>query len=388
MNNKPKIAVFIPSLAGGGAERAMVLFSLTLQELGHDISLVCAEKKGDLMPLLTPQLSVIDLHTPRMLTGILKLRQFLKSEQPDVVYATIIHANLGLILAAVGLKNRPRLILREATAPLSGSKSTLAQRISYFLLPYLYRHADKIIAVSGVVRDELISLSPRLAAKIEVLDTPVIPANFATQAAAEPGHPWFAVGQPPVILGVGRLQPQKNFALLIKAFAEVRAQRASHLIILGQGALQAELESLAESLGLADQVSFAGFALNPFSYMSRSRVFVLSSNYEGMPNVLIQALALATPVVATDCPGGSAECLEGGRLGYLTAMGDQAAITTAILAALDSPRRADAAEIVSKKFGAAQATKAYLACAGVGTISEAVSGCLVSDDKPDTTAQI
>lgn len=365
MNRKPRIAVFLPSLQGGGAERALVLFARTAQELGCEVELVCADKNGVLLPLIDSRLPVVDLKAPRMMRAVKGLRRYLRERRPDAVYASIVHANLAVVLAARGMGKDIKVILRESNAPLSEKKRTWSRKLSHLLAPFLYRRAHRIIAVSAMVRDELVQMSSALAKKIEVLQTPVVPANFIAQAAEEPGHLWFSPGEPPVVLGVGRLHPQKNFALLIRAFANVRAQRVCRLIILGRGALQKELQALAESLGVAEDVSFAGFSLNPFAYMSRARLFVLSSDYEGMPNVLLQAMALGTPVISTDCPGGSAECLDGGRLGTLVPTGDVEKMSEAIAQGLDAMRREDAAEIITRQYGAEPATRAYLECAGI-----------------------
>jgi glycosyltransferase involved in cell wall biosynthesis len=365
MSTKPRIAIFLPSLNGGGAERAMVLFACTIQELGVDVEIVCAEKKGVLLPLIESRMSIVDLAAPRMLRAVFRLRAYLKKSKPDVLYATIVHANLAAVMASGGLRKQIKVILRESNAPISEKKRTVTRRISHRLVPRFYPRADAVIAVSTKVRDELLQVAPKLKTKLKVLETPVIPGDFVTQAAEDPMHAWFKEGEPPVILGVGRLHSQKNFPLLINAFAEVRKKLDCRLMILGQGLLKKELQALVDSLGITDHVCFAGFCLNPFSYMSRARVFVLSSNYEGMPNVLIQAMALATPVVATDCPGGNAECLENGALGELVPVGDVAKMAQAIEKSLEIRQRSDVAIKITQRFGAEAASRAYLELAGV-----------------------
>lgn len=143
-------------------------------------------------------------------------------------------------------------------------------------------------------------------------------------------HPWLGEGKPPVILGVGRLTPQKDFSTLIHAFAQVRTVRDCRLVILGEGELRAELEQLVASLGVQDSVQLPGFADNPFAWMSRVRLFVLSSRWEGLPNVLIQAMACGAAVVSTDCPSGPDEILEGGKWGKLVPVGDVEALAEAL----------------------------------------------------------
>ncbi len=365
METAPRIAIFLPSLNGGGAERAMILFAQTIQQMGCSVEIICAEKKGHLTALVDSRFPVVDLGAPRMARAIISLRRYLLEKKPDVVYSTIVHSNLALLIASIGLKKKVKIVIRESNTPLSEQKRTLSRYISHVLAGHLYRYAHVIIAVSSTVSEQLLQINPALRKNLKVLDTPVVPINFVAQAAEEPGHPWFAPGQPPVILGVGRLHPQKNFALLIRAFSEVRKTKECRLMILGQGALLEELKALAGELGVAEDVSFAGFTLNPFSYMGRARVFVLSSNCEGMPNVLIQAMALGTPVISTDCPGGSADCLKNGEYGALVPVNDTARLAQAIRDALDAPRRDDVAEFTRRRFGAESASRKYLAAAGV-----------------------
>ncbi len=364
MSDPVDVVIFISSLGGGGAERAMILFARTIQELGVSVEIVCAQKTGPLQSLVDGTTPVIDLGAPRMLSAVRKLRRYLQHRKPKAIYSTVVHANLATVLATRGLKNI-KVVLRESNAPISEQKITLSRRLGHRLAPRLYAMADSVIAVSERVRQELIQHMPRVASRIVALDTPVIPTDFISQAAGDPLHPWFALGEPPVILGVGRLHPQKNFNLLIDAFAEVRARRPARLLILGEGPEREKLQRKISECGLGDDVQLFGFHLNPFSFMSRARVFVLSSIYEGMPNVLIQAMALGVPVVSTDCPGGSSECLEGGVLGELVPLNDPTAMSAAILRSLDKGSQSEVAERVTARFGAEAASRKYLSLAGI-----------------------
>src|SRR5690606_29880659 len=157
-------------------------------------------------------------------------------------------------------------------------------------------------------------------------------AELDELAKADPGHRWFAAGQPPVVLGVGSLTPRKDFATLVEAFAELRRRRPARLIVLGEGPERARLERLVDDLGLSDDVDLPAFTRNPFAYMSRAAVYVLSSNLEGLPGSLIQALACGCPSVATDCPSGPREILQDGRVGPLVDVGDAGAMAAAIAA--------------------------------------------------------
>ena len=165
---------------------------------------------------------------------------------------------------------------------------------------------------------------------IRTIYNPVVDEKLREMAAEALDHPWFQPGAPSVVLGVGRLILQKDFATLLRAFAILNARRRARLVILGEGRLRPALESLARELGVEDHVALPGFAENPYRYMSRAAVFALSSIYEGLPGVLIQALACGCPVVSTDCPGGSAEILHGGQVGRLVPMQDAEALADAL----------------------------------------------------------
>jgi glycosyltransferase involved in cell wall biosynthesis len=180
-------------------------------------------------------------------------------------------------------------------------------------------------------------------------------------------HNWFTPGGPPVILGVGNLKPQKDFATLIRAFARVRAERPARLVILGDArgpdkdaTYVAALKGLPAQLGIDKDVSFAGFAENPFAYMSRAAVFVLSSAWEGFGNVVAEALACGCPVVSTDCPSGPAEILDHGRYGPLVPVGDDAALAAAICRVLDAPLSRDELTGRAASFTVERAVDQYI----------------------------
>jgi glycosyltransferase involved in cell wall biosynthesis len=172
----------------------------------------------------------------------------------------------------------------------------------------------------------------------------VITPELAAMSAQPVAHRWFLPAAAPVVLGVGSLSARKDFPTLVRAFARLRAGRDCRLVILGQAASpkktqeqQDVLMALAASLGVAADVDVAGFVANPFAYMARASVFVLSSAFEGLPGALIQAMACGCPVVSTDCPSGPAEILDGGRFGAMVPVGDDQAMAAAIAATLDRP---------------------------------------------------
>jgi glycosyltransferase involved in cell wall biosynthesis len=202
--------------------------------------------------------------------------------------------------------------------------------------------------------------------KIKVIYNPVITPELFARAEEPLDHPWFRPGEPPVVLGVGRLTQAKDFPTLIRAFALVRKERPARLMILGEGEERPKLEALVRELRLEEDVALPGFVDNPYKYMKRAAVFVLSSRWEGFGIVLVEAMALGTPVVATDCPSGPAEILENGKWGRLVPPGDPEALAKAILDTLEGGvSRVKATTNVQKRFSMIAIVEQYLKVLGV-----------------------
>jgi len=230
-----------------------------------------------------------------------------------------------------------------------------------------------VVAVSNQVADDLTKTVGLDRQSVTTIYNPVVDDDLRASAAEELENAWFGPGAAPVILGVGRLTEQKDFATLIRAFAGVRAQREARLVILGEGRLREDLEELASKLGIQQDVALPGFVKNPFQYMARASVLVLSSEYEGLPGVLIQAMACGCPVVSTDCPGGSAEILADGKYGALVGVGDADAMTAAVLAELDNPADRNTLLRRAEDFSVEQAGTNYLALLD-SAVKQAVGG--------------
>jgi glycosyltransferase involved in cell wall biosynthesis len=237
----------------------------------------------------------------------------------------------------------------------------------------VYPRADAIVGVSdGVVRD-LASLTGIPAGRMRTIYNPVVTPELLAQAQAPAPHPWLEDGGPPVVLGVGRLVPQKGFATLLEAVARLRRERRLRLLVLGEGRHRRALERQARRLGLGADFALPGFAPNPFAYMARAAVFVLPSFYEGLPGVLIQALACGCPVVSTDCPDGPREILADGAYGPLLPVGDAAALAAAIARVLDHPPERERLRRRGLDFGAEPAVRAYLEVVDAAVASRAAS---------------
>ena len=356
-----RIAVFVPSLRGGGAERVMLDLAHGFAERGIATDLVLPQVEGPYLSEVRSDVRIVNLKARRVLASLPALVRYLRRERPDALLATLTHANL-VALWARRLSGVPtRVVVREANTltQVTRGAGTDRRRLFPFLVRRFYPWADGIVAVSSGVALDLEASSGTSARRIHILPNPVLTPDLASKAREALDHPWFGVGQPPVVLGVGRLSKQKDYATLIRAFDRVRRQRVARLVILGDGPERASLEALIAELGLADQASLPGFASNPFAYMARAGVFVLSSAWEGMPGALIQAVACGAPVVATDCESGPREILQGGRYGRLVPVGDPSAMAEAILAALEQPRTAVPFEAV-ERFTRSAAVSGYL----------------------------
>lgn len=354
------ITVFLPSLHGGGAERVMLTFATECAKMGYAVDLVLVKQKGALADQVPRAIRVVDLNCTRMAYALPKLVTYLRHTRPRVMYSTILHANVVAAFALRCARTPTTLIMRESNSLLTEKRLSLSRRLTLKLLPYTYRCADHIIAVSQGVKDELVSMVPQLTSSISVLPTPVISSHILTQGDEAIHHPWFQSGKPPVIVAAGRLQPHKGFRLLLRAYTHVHHTQQARLMILGEGPEREPLQRMARDLGISEHVSLPGFIPNPFPYMSQAGAFVLASEYEGLPNVLIQALAFGTPVVATDCVAGPREILENGRWGELVPVGDETAMASAIARALATPKQPLAAKAVRLRFSVDAAVRQYL----------------------------
>jgi glycosyltransferase involved in cell wall biosynthesis len=333
------IAFFLPSVRGGGAQRVIVNLVQGITERGFPIDVVLATAEGVFLDQLPPTVRVVDLRAGRLLRSIGPLMGYLRREQPRVLVSSMSHANLIALWAArLAGRSTPVIVTVHNTMSQSSlDQGGLSGRLALRLLGTFYPWATSVVAVSRGAADDLIRTSGLPRERVEVVYNPVITPAMLALARQAPDHPWFDAGQPPVILGVGRLTRQKDFPTLIRAFGELRRHRPARLIILGEGEDRPALEALIGELRLADDVALPGFRDNAMAYMARSALFVLSSAWEGLPTVLIEALAAGTRVVSTDCPSGPREILQEGRLGTLVPVGDALALAAAMIDALDRP---------------------------------------------------
>lgn len=317
----------------GGAERVMLTLISGFCKRGHSVELVLSSATGELLAEVPDGVRVVDLKAGRMMRALPRLVRYLKDSSPDALLSTLSQPNLVALLARDLARVPTRVVVREANTPTQEFRHArlFKDRIVPRLIALIYRRADHVIAVSEGVAQSLRALGLSRVARIY---NPVLNERLRQLCQESPQHPWFQSHEVPIVLAVGRLEPQKDFLTLLNAFAIVREARAARLIIFGEGSERPRLEQQVQSLGLSESVALPGYTPNPFPYMRSADVFVLSSRFEGLPNALIQAMACGCPVVSTDCPSGPSEILSGGQYGHLVPVGDPVALARAILAVL------------------------------------------------------
>jgi glycosyltransferase involved in cell wall biosynthesis len=322
---------------------------------------------GGLMAMLRPIL--LSPRLPDVMLYTAGLASYLRHQKPDAMVAATRLINVVAVCAARLAGGSTRVVVSEHNPPSLALAGSRCWRRRYLpaLMARTYRFADAIVAVSRGVAADLVELTGLPPGRIKTIYNPVISEDITQMARMPLSHPWFAPGQPPVILGAGRLVDQKDFPTLIRAFARLRRQRPARLVILGAAkddvatdVARAALVQSAALHGVSDDVVLPGFTSNPFAFMARAAAFVLSSRYEGLPTVLIEALACGCPVVSTDCPGGVHEILAGGRFGKLVPVGDESAMAEAILWTLDRPPDPNRLIARAQLFSGAAAANAYL----------------------------
>lgn len=376
------IAVFIYALSSGGAQRRTLTLVNAFAERGHRVDLVVVRGDAPLVSRLSAAVQLVALDAcPRgllsfacrhvsqrgvqTLASIPALAGYLRSARPDVIMSAASHVNLVSVLARRLARVEIPLVLRASNHPTGNPRLwPVAQRPVRLFLRWvasrIYPWADAIIAVSAGVAEELVSLTAIPRERITIIYNPTFTPDIAQKARAAVDHPWFAPGSPPVILGAGKLKIQKDFPVLIRAFARVRRLRPARLVILGEGAQRGRLEALAGKLGVADDVALPGYVDNPFAWMRSASAFVLCSAWEGLPGVLIEAMACGCPVASTDCPSGPAEILDGGTYGPLVPVADDEALADAIVSVLDEPVDVEILRRRAATFAVAPAVDRYL----------------------------
>jgi glycosyltransferase involved in cell wall biosynthesis len=359
--NRAPIAIFIEDLSGGGVEKTCLKLAKGFHDRGYRVDLLVRSLKGAISSLIPEEINVVNFSTSRMITTIYPLANYLRKEKPTAIISNDSHVNVVTLMAR-GLvrKNRTRLILTERTDVSPKMKNSFKQRIILSFMRRLYPRADAIIGVSNGLSRDLEKCIDSKNKSVETIYNGIVDDDFYPLANEPLDHKWIKKADTPVILAVGRLVEQKDFSNLLRAFALLRKKRSAKLIILGEGRLRSLLEKQIIDLGLREDVQMSGFELNPLKYYKNCSAFVLSSQWEGLGGVIIEALACGCPVVATDCPSGPDEILEGGKYGTLVPIGDSHALAEAIGKTLDSPPDPSIGIERANKFSVDSAVSNYL----------------------------
>jgi len=333
-----KIAVFLPGLYDGGAERTMLNLAHGFAARGRNVDLVLAQAEGPNLSHVSDTVRLVDLGAWRSMASLPALVRYLRRERPAVLLSALNRANLIAIWA--------RSLARVPTKIVISERNTLSidaehaenwrARLMPALCKQFYPHADAIVAVSQGVAEDLAQVVRNRLQQTHVIYNPVITPALRQKADAPLDHAWFGAGAP-VVLAVGRLSEQKDFSTLIRAFAQVRAHLPARLLILGEGTQRPKLDALVRDLHLNDDVNLPGWVDNPYPFMRHAALFVLSSRWEGLPGVLIEALYCGAPLIATDCPSGPREVLADGQYGQLVPVGDVTALAAAMHETLTQP---------------------------------------------------
>ncbi len=413
-----RIGLFIHGLSGGGVQRSTVNLANALLARDHEVDLIVGTTHGaarrmvpsgarlvplrrrtrlSFLPLVLraePELRrlfmkpvILPLVPQKAMFYLSALVSYLDQRRPHALISADTYCNLAAIWARRLAGTPTKVIVSERNAlsvQLRRAERRNAWRWRHApqLIGALYPAADGIVAVSDGVGDDLSSLCgiPRHA--ISTIYNPIHPGAALERWAQEaPAHSWLQPGEPPVVLGVGRLVKPKDFTTLIRAFAVLRQERPARLLILGKEqdkGERARLLALARALGVGEDVQLPGHVDNPYAFYQRASVFVLSSYREGLGNVLIEALSCGCPVVSTDCPHGPAEILDG-SFGRLVPVGDWHAMAKAIASTLDFPPDPARLRARGASFGVERAASAYLALAGLDLCESAVAASASGD---------
>jgi glycosyltransferase involved in cell wall biosynthesis len=338
-SNPGLIAFVLPTFECAGAQRDVILLANALIKMGVSVTILVLRDGGPLRSMVDPEIRIVEIPGRRIRYAIPGLRQTIRDIAPRYLLSSGPNLNLCCLAAVRSLPRRdqPKVILREVNTPSYSEKldPRWQDRIAYRLLHVFYRNADRVVTLTDGARRELVTQFSIPAAKVAVMrSNAVITPEHSDQIANWDGEQG---REPDLIVSIGRLSPEKDHLLLLRALSLLGKRRPWRLVIVGDGDERAALEEFVQANGLANQTTFAGFVSDPFPWIMRANVAVVSSVYEGLCNVIIEALGCGTPVVSTDCPYGPREILQHGRFGRLVPVGDAAALASAIEAALDSP---------------------------------------------------
>jgi glycosyltransferase involved in cell wall biosynthesis len=340
MTGDRRVAFYVPSLTIGGAERVTVTVANGLADHGYDIDLLVSYHEGAFVDDVADAVTLVDFGTPRIPgvgvgASVPALISYFRDYSPAIVFSQMTYAN-DVCLFAHWLAGSDAVVVPTVHTTV-GTEDAPKERLVERLAGVLSGRADQFVAVSDGAAESVVERFGVAPERVSVLHNPVPVSEVRERATESVDHRWLGTDHD-VMLGLGRLEAAKDFGTFLRAFRRVHEhQPNARAIIVGSGSERDALETTARDLGVADAVSFPGHAENPYGYMARADVFVMSSVREGLPTVLIEALACGCPVVSTDCPSGPRTILGGGEFGPLVPVSDDRALADAVLSTLRDP---------------------------------------------------
>lgn len=364
--DRPDLAIFAATSGHSGVDRIIANLLPEFSRLGLRIDLLHVYGHGPVIDPLPDNVRRIALGSHHVTTSFWPLLRYLRRQRPRALLSDKDRANRTALRAIRLARGPTRCFVRLGTTvsvnlAARGRVQAWIERRSI----RRYRDAAGVIVPSHGAAEDLARTSGLAQDAIHVLPNPVTSPRLHELARFPCPHPWMEDPDVPVILGVGSLTPRKDYETLIRAFAEMRRERICRLVILGDGKARSQLEALARELRVERDVLLPGFSDNPYAWISRASVFGHTSRWEGLGIVLVEALALGIPVVATDCPSGPAEVLDHGRHGRLVPVGDASAVAQAMSATLDAPPDRDGLREAAERFRIDTAARAYVQALGL-----------------------
>jgi glycosyltransferase involved in cell wall biosynthesis len=363
---KKKVLIVRTTMGQGGADRVASILMHYLDRSRYEISLLLMKKEGEHLAQVPADVQVFETRASSLWFFLPYLRSHIKTYAPDVIFSIDGGANIPVAIATfISPFRKWKSIVSERNILFPPGKNKVKRALMVMAKAIFYRFADVLTAVSAGVRTDMkrwLFISP---SQVQIVYNPMVEPPMLQQSREPVQHPWFSESREvPVIVHAGRFVHQKDHVTLIKAFALVREKTPCRLFLLGDGPLQHSIKAMVEEMKLTD-VYFAGFDLNPFRYFSKCDVFVLSSLHEGMPGVLIQAMACGAPSVSTNCPSGPDEIIDRpGENGILVPVQQPDVLAEAITGILINKSLSETLRkngpIAVKKFAVDEAIQSYL----------------------------
>ena len=362
----PDVAIFAATSGHSGVDRIFKNLVPWLGKSGYRVDVLTIEGHGPSLQDLPDMIRVLNLGTRHVASALPPLVRYLRKHRPEALLTDKDRVNRTACLARRLAGGPTRLYLRLGTNVSTNlaSRGFLDRWTQKLSMRYLYAQADGLLFPAKSIADDFICMTGLKAEKVKVVPSPIVKDDIFSKGLEPAEHPWFRNKTSPVVLGVGELSGRKNFEMLVKAVAQVQETRTCRLILLGKGKRRASLKSLSEKLGIADRVDLPGFVENPYPFIASADVVVVSSRWEGLAVVLIEALALGTPVISTDCPSGHRDVLRNGSIGFLIPIDDHSGMAQAIFKTLNDPVPQKTLQEAARPYEIERSTQAYLEAMG------------------------